>query len=375
MKLNKDERKIVSKINNGEVYDIPSYLREFGKGRNQTYDMEAIRRKFIDDEAGKKYKVMKEGKTLLTVNRSTMEILGHTVYNPIPVLRDESDIADDEWTLREAELDETIPPSSFSYNNHEFKIDFLNGAFVADDFKDILNFIRLWSYLRRENLIFEVSQPVSQDEISMLYEPVTCAPKRRSSNIKIVWDKCPDKENGVEHLTPVRSIHQTVPTRHAEEFMDTEWKMNKDHLMMCREFLGKKMYPTEASHNFAAHNYQTPDERHRNVNTIVAVAALLISVLSFFYGLLQPSDTYQPTLDNLTQQIVQMQTTLDGISTNQPPLEDLEQIYNKLESIESFLEKPENNGVYSEIGELTTDIEEIRNMLAKQFPSADSSKD
>ena len=105
------------------------------------------------------------------------------------------------------------------------------------------------------------------------------------------------------------------------------------------------------------------------------MAALLISVLSFFYGLLQPSNTYQPALDNLTQQIVQIQTTLDGISTNQPPLEDLEQIYNKLESIESFLEKTENSGVYSEIGELATDIEEIRNMLAKQFPSADSSED
>ena len=375
MKLNRDERKIVSKINNGDVYDIPSYLREFRKGRTQTYDMEIIRRTFADDEKGKKYKVLKDGHSLFTSSHSTQYFMGQPIHTPILIPRTEADISDDEWTLCEAKLIDNIPPSPFTYDDQEFISDFQKGALVADDFKDILAFIRLWSYLRRENLVFEVSKPVSQDEISMLYEPVPCKKRRRSAEIKIEWDKCPDKNEKVEKLIPVKDIYQTIPTRYADEFMDTEWKMNEDHLMMCREFLGKKMYPTEASHNFAAHNYQTPDERHRNVNTIVAVAALLISVLSFFYGLLQPSNTYQPALDNLTQQIVQIQTTLDGISTNQPPLEDLEQIYNKLESIESFLEKTENSGVYSEIGELATDIEEIRNMLAKQFPSADSSED
>ena len=375
MKLNKHERRIVSKINNGEVYDIPSYLREFGKGHAQTYDMDAIRRKFADDESGKKYKVMKEGKSLLTVSHSTMEILGHTVYNPMPILRNESDITDDEWTLREAELDDKIPPTSFTYDNQEFKIDFREGAFVADDFKDILTFIRLWSYLRRENLVFEVNQPVSQDEISMLFELVPCSPKRGSAKIIIEWDKHPDKEDGVERLTPVRNIHQTVPTRHAKEFMDVEWKMNNDHLMMCREFLGKKMYPTEASHNFAAHNFQTPDEVHRNVNTLVAVVALLISVLSFFYGMLYPSNTHQPALENLTQQIAEIQIVLDGISTNQIPLEALEDINEKLESIEGVLENTENCGAYSEIGELVADVEDIRSILAEHFPATDQFED
>ena len=168
MRLTAHERKIVSRINKGEIWDIPSYLRSFGKGRDQAYDMDAIRSKFADDENGKKYKVMKDGKSLLTTTHSAMEIMGQTVYTPLPILRNESDIADDEWTLREAELDDKIPTSTFNYKEQEFSIDFQKGAFVADDFKDILNFIRLWSYLRRENLVFEVDKPISKDEMPII---------------------------------------------------------------------------------------------------------------------------------------------------------------------------------------------------------------
>lgn len=375
MKLTAHERKIVSRINKGEIYDIPSYLRSFGKGRNQAYDMDDIRNKFSADENGKQYKVLKDGHSLFISTHSTQYVMGHPIHTPLLMPRTESDITDDEWTLCEARLENKIPPSVFTYDEQEFTVDFQKGAFVADNFQDILTFIRLWSYLRHENLVFEVSQPVSQDEISMLYESVPYSKKRRSTKIKIEWDKQPGEDDGTEKLKPVTDIHQTVPTRRAEEFIDTEWKMNEDHLMMCREFLGKKMYPTEASHNFAANNYRTPDEVHRNLNSVVAVAALFISVLTFFYGLLHPGNTYQPALDNLTQQLAEIQIALDDIGNNPLPLEQIDQIYEKLERIEESLSTTESNGVYSKIEKLATDIEEIRSILGEQFPPTDSPKE
>ena len=355
MKLTRHERKIISQINKGEVYDIPSYLRFFGKGHEQSYNMEAIRNKFVEDENGKKYKVLKEGQSLFISGHSTQYIMGQPIHTPLLIQRKESDILDDEWTLCEAKFIDKIPLSAFSYDEQEFKFDFQEGVFVADDFKDILTFIRLWSYLRRENLVFEVDKPVSKDEISMLYELVPYSPKKHSAKIKIECDKNSDDDENTEILKPVRGIHQTVPTRYAKEFMDTEWKMNDDHLMMCREFLGKKMYPTEASHNFAANNYRTPDEVHRNLNSIVAVAALLISILSFFYGLLHPSNTYQPVLDNLIQQMNEIQMTLDDISENQLSVE--------------------SRGIYSEIREMAADIEEIRTTLAEQLSITDTQQE
>ena len=41
MGLTRHEKEIVSRINKGEIFDIPSYLRSFGKGHDQTYDMNA----------------------------------------------------------------------------------------------------------------------------------------------------------------------------------------------------------------------------------------------------------------------------------------------------------------------------------------------
>lgn len=367
MKLTRHERKVVSKINTGEIYDIPSYLRSFGKGREQTYDMGVIRSKFADDENGKKYKVLKDGHSLFVTTYSSQEFMGHQLNVPRLLSRPESNITDDEWTLCEAKLNENIPPSRFTYDEREFCVDFQRGAFVADNFNDILTFIRLWAYLRHENLVFEVSKPVSQDEISMLYEEVPCSSKRLPIGEEIKLAKHSDKDEDAETLVPVKSIYQTIPTRNATEFMDKKWEINEDHLMMCREFLGKKMYPTGASHNFAANNYCTSEEMHRGLNTVVAVVALLISVLSFSFGLLYPNNVYQHALDNLTQQLTGIQETLDSINTNQTHYEDIAQICEKIESMEESLRSAEHIGVFSEISEVNTHIGEIRNILAEMF--------
>ncbi len=372
MRLTRHERIIVSRINKGEIYDIPSYLRSFGKGRNQAYDMDAIRNRFTADENGRQYKVLKDGHSLFISTHSTQHFMGQSIHTPMLIPRMESDIADDEWNLCEAKLEDKIPPSVFTYDEQEFKVDFQQGAFVADNFQDILTFIRLWSYLRHENLVFEVSKPISQDEISMLYESVPCNKKRRSAKIKIEWDKRPGEDDGTEKFKPVTDIHQTVPTRRAEEFMDAEWKMNEDHLMMCHEFIGKKMYSTGALRNFAANNYRTSEEMHRGLNTIIAVVALFISVLTFSYGLFYPSNTYQPALDNLTQQISEIQIALENIRTNQLSSDEVNQILGELEAIEESLKIAETNGMLSAIGELATDINEIRDILSEHFPSTES---
>ena len=106
---------------------------------------------------------------------------------------------------------------------------------------------------------------------------------------------------------------------------------------------------------------------HRGLNTVVAVVALLISVLSFSFGLLYPNNVYQHALDNLTQQLTGIQETLDSINTNQTHYEDIAQICEKIESMEESLRSAEHIGVFSEISEVNTHIGEIRNILAEMF--------
>lgn len=339
MKLTSLERKIVSRINKGEIYDIPSFLRSFGRGGKRTYNIEVIKDKFEKLEGDKQYKVLKPGKSLLVYNHSTQRILGNEIHTQIPFPRFRTDIADDEWTLCKAKLNYKVPPAKYTYNEQEFVFDFNDGVFVADDFNDIFIFIRLWSYMRKEALIFEVDKAISPDEISMLYELVPCKNKTGNSEIKLeCYLNNGNKINPIEEgWVPVNDIHQSVPIRYAEEFLDSKWELNEDHLMMCREFIGKKMYPTAASHGYAANNYRTSEEIHRGINTIVAVAALIISVLSFSYSLLYPSDIYQPTLKTLEQRLIEIQEVLSNIDENKFDSDVLTQISASLESIEKNL--------------------------------------
>ena len=371
MKLTSHERKIVSRINKGEIYDIPSYLHSFGKGQNKTYDLDMIKRKFEESEGDKQYKVLKPGKSLYISSHSTQHVMGHEIHTPLLLPRSRTDIADDEWTLCKAKLIDKVPPSKYTYKEQEFVFDFNNGAFVADDFNDIFVFIRLWSYMRKESLVFEVDKPISPDEISMLYELTPSPHKPKTEKIKVEWDHIDtDKEKTViEGFVPVTDIHQTVPTRHAEEFLDSKWKLNEDHLMMCQEFIGKKMYPTAASHGYAANNYRTSEEAHRGINTIVAVIALLISVLSFSYGLLYPSNTYQPVLETLEQQLTEIQQVLGEINENEIPADVLNQINNSLESIEKNITNEQEGETSVDTETLATDIKEIRDILSEFFPT------
>ena len=368
MKLNSHERKIVSRINKGEIYDIPSYLRSFNKGRIRSYDMTAIKSKFAAVECSKKYKVMKEGYSLIKTEYSTSHIMGHEMHMPLWVPRSEAEIAEDEWEYREAVLDERIPTLKFTYDEQEFSLNFQKGALVADDFNDILNFIRLWSYLRRENLVFEVSRPVSEDEISMLCELVPHRVKEVPAEIKIEWDS--GSSDGKKHSKSLtdkmpKDFHQEVPTRRAIEFIDERWKLDEDHLMMCREYLGKRMYPTDASHGYAANNYRTADEVSRSVNTFVAIAALLISVLSFAYGLVAPKDTYHAELNAMNQQVLEIKETLDDIAGNQVPENALTEMIGTLHSIETMISEGQDFTSSEAIESVAADIKEISGILTK----------
>ena len=168
-----------------------------------------------------------------------------------------------------------------------------------------------------------------------------------------------------------KDFHQEVPTRRALEFLDERWKLNEDHLMMCREYLGKRMYPTDASHSYAANNYRTADEVNRSVNTIVAVAALLISVLSFAYGLVAPKDTYHTELSAMSQQVSEIKEILDDITENQVPEGALTEMTETLHSIEAMISESQDFTSSEAIESVTADIKEIRSVLSKYLTGAE----
>lgn len=82
MKLTKHQIEIVQKVISGDIYDIPSYLRVFEKGKYQKYDIDNLRQRFVNDENGKKYKVFKEGHSSFITTSKPSTIAGYSINIP-----------------------------------------------------------------------------------------------------------------------------------------------------------------------------------------------------------------------------------------------------------------------------------------------------
>lgn len=362
MKLNSHQRKIVSRINRGEIYDIPSYLRSFHKGKVEKYDMDFIRKKFNEDEAGKEYKVMKKGYSSYIYSYVDQNFSGVKVTTPLALPRKLSDISDDEWEYKKAVLDENITALEYNYADQRFKFDFKDeGVFIANNFEEILDFVSLWSYLKHEALIFEVSRPILQEEISIFYES---SPKKtentKDKKVEQNW-----KKGSLDQIFESLAVDffQDVPTRSALKYLDVEWKINEEHLIMCREFIGKKFYATSALHSYAAHNYKTVEELDRLRSISIATFALLVSVMAFAYNVMFP--TYLEDIKAINQQISGISEEISKIHINQMSSEDLESINECLDEMKSSLEEIKQSSSSNDIKKLEKSVSEIKSLLDK----------
>jgi hypothetical protein len=165
MKLSKYQKKIIDQIITGKVFDIPSYLKSFCKGKDQKYDIEELQNRFREEEREKIYKVMKDGHSAYTPSSGASSMLDFRVP------RKPDSITDDEWEEKPAELDENIPFQEELFAGQTYSFDFKDkGVFVADSFESVVDFIMLWTYLENEALVLSVDKPILAEDIGVFFE-------------------------------------------------------------------------------------------------------------------------------------------------------------------------------------------------------------
>lgn len=364
MKLTKHQQAIISKIIAGEVYDIPSYLRAFNKGRLRKYDLGLLRERFISDENGSQYKVMKEGHSLFKIKRTD-----HSPYGlnfSFPELRTSQDVSDDEWEYKEAQFIDTITPATYEYQEQKFTFDFGGtGVFIADAFDDIIDFISLWSYMQREALVLELDKPLSADEISISYELV---PKQTKSKSPLTITYTSEKTGSlaIDVSSADQEFFDEPPQKHALWYATEVWKINEDHLVMCHDFIGKKIYPTSALRAYAAHKYKTADEVDQKRNLWIAAAALIISIISPIVSMFLPQPTYYEELAQIQQSMTVMQEDIAALKTSQITTETLEPILTAISEIELHAS---NLPATDDVDSILSDIAGIRLLLNEYLQS------
>lgn len=330
MKLTTHQEKIVEAIIDGKVYDILSYLKYFNKAHEQKYDINHIKRVFDASENGRTY--MFRADSAASYCTDVYDDKGNITVT-LPICKKMT------YTFKEypisspvkAKLNEHIKKEKVEYDNTVYDFDFLKNSYiVADNFDDIVDFITLWAYLKREALILEVNKSVSAEDISIFFE---------TKEQKINPDSIPDWKVSFEILSEgtdtelPKGIHHHLPTKDATYYVEKAWKFNSEHFTTCNDFIDKKIIASSALHIFKQKKFKTVEQISQRKNLFVAWFAVAISVISIIIGnimpLFQPKDT--DYLDEINQRISVIE---ESITNNQD-----EQIIKEINDIKEVLKK------------------------------------
>lgn len=364
MELTKHQKEIVDKIISGEISDLPSYLRVFSKAHNRQYDPNTIQATFDKYEDGTTYSFKEEGydfytemydrtgakvKTLPVSNKMTYELKQYPLTSPVF-----------------AQLDMTIHPEQISFRGIDYSFNFMRNEYlVANTFSDIRDFVALWSYLRREALVFEGNKPIKEEDLSIFFEYIE---QDVSPQINPRWHQKVDIDSETEKAPIPRADIHMIPKKSANNYIEKAWKMNHEHLAMCDEYIGIKMLATSELKNYQQSGYKTVEEKSQRRNLFAAWAAVVISLISVAIGnilpLFQKADTEH--LDYISKQIAVIEERMETNAVSQDILSELGEIHDELMEIKEELEEKTPEGLTSAVKDIVSQLEELNRILGEK---------
>ena len=307
MNFDNHQKEIIKAINDGKVYDILSFVKEFGYYEKYQLSLEELQKSFDKREKDRKYPVnVKRVCAPPYEKEKTLEYVS-------------SEMVTVDYFFA------TAKGKKFKYNTYEEK-----GICIKTSFDEIKNFIAIWEYLKTELDVLEVKKDIDKEEVGLFFE--------RASNKKYDPNKAqtePDKiiildadENGEVHYKEKIS---------AMEFIPEILVCNEEELLICEEYLEKKIIPTPALRNFIEEDFSTPDQIMTKKSLDAAWIAIKISifatVISIFATIFSVYATYKvdPSDANLKQIQEQLKDIEAKIDTAND--EQLEQILTEIQKI------------------------------------------
>ena len=361
MKLTDHQKRIVDKIIDGDVFDIPSYLRVFEKGHEQQYTLDHVQATFEKCESGRTFIFKEDNHDFYT------EIYDRAgqVCKKVPISNRMTyqfkDYPIDECV--EARLNNAVQSERVDFEGQIYSLNFLKNKYlVADSFSDIRDFVALWSYLNREALIFMGKKPINEEDFSIFFE-LTHQDIEPVDNPKWSLKTVIDSANIQRGLPTCHSYW--VPEKPIDSYLEHAWKINYENLAMCKDFVGVKMMATSELLVFRQKGYKTVEERSQRNNLVAAWVAVFISLVSVFIGNIMPlfQKADADYLEQISQQIASLEDRIDGDTSSQDILTELNEIHDDVAAIMEALDQDPSEELISAVEDIATQIGELNRIL------------
>ncbi len=314
------------------MYDITSYLKHFNKAREQQYDINNIKKAFEKNENGRTYMFRENSDCSYCTD--VYDNSGN-ITGTLPILKKMT------YTFRDypisapvkARLNERIEKEKIEYCNSAYSFDFLqNHYLVADDFDDIIDFITLWAYLKREALILEVNKSITSEDISIFFETKEQKIKPDTiPNWKVIFEIVSDKTE----TELAKGIQHHVPTKDATYYIEKVWKFNFEHLTTCSEYINKKIIASSELRVFKQKKFKTVEQISQRKNLFVAWIAVAISVISIIISNIIPHFQAKETdyLDEINQRLSIVEEVVSNNERDELIIKEMNDIKEVLEKL------------------------------------------
>lgn len=333
MRFTKYQKNVIKKIASGEVHDIYTYLTTYNLVSLAQYNRNEIEQAFISDDIPKEYYYPQN----LQPKLSTVET-PNNFHNKVM----QGAINPEKYNRFSLKLNHNMGIKHLSWSGIEYELNFYDGVYIAKSFNDIVTFLSIWQYLKSQMLILDLPSELTAKTLGLFYEKHTRAtinqPKALADRIKKInfTDYSYDDNNYFNGIEYIFSI---------------------EHCTICKEYLGRKLYPTPELNVFIQKNFKTTEEKTQSSALLAAWLAIFVSiVLSVIPNIQKPDSEY---LSEIVAELKEIETQLQD-SNNQF------NIYNKdlttiLKGIKKQLEHLDASSDLSEI------ISQINCILEKEL--------
>lgn len=325
MKYNKANKEIIRLIENGTIFDIPSFVSYKKQRKLAKIDKAILVDQFEKGVPIKRYyyptNLRIDPRNLMTENEYERKVKLHEV-NPVSYKSVDISLRNDAGI------------KTHVVDGHNVMLDFYNGIYISDSFNDIYEFLILWQHLKNEMLIQECSCDNYADTVGLLYMPKNIRPE--------ILD------------TPATELIEYTSCSISDKcFLDQDYVFSNDAYLRCKDYIGKKIYPSIHLSLFVKNNFETAGEIAQRKSMRVAWIAILVSIIlalfPYINDYLQP-DVPDPIISHIqdslsalemkTEQVVNLMETNNALHEDALESDD---IVNALQSIIEGISRLEDN--------------------------------
>lgn len=312
MKFSKRQKDTVRLIQSGDIYDISTYLKYFKLGREIKFSKEKITEQFHADCLPKTYYRRKD------LQPSRGNTLSEIEYNE---KLHQNQIDPNKYISENLQLSYSSGIKQEFWENNSYTINFYDGVYIPNDFQDVLDFLTLWQYLKSEMLILEVPNSCSAETLSLFYEP---------SSDNTHQPHCLEDQ--------LKCIDYSTLTYADTYYIGNEnYAFSHEHCSMCKDYLGKKIYPSTKLSLFIKKKFKTYEETTQNRALFVAWLAIFVSIILTFAPYLHQEDN--PNLTSLVNDVNEIKNTINAKDSSTELTSSLDAVLEKLDLIIEHLSK------------------------------------